>query len=58
MYEILLIILDLNNEEYNKQFWDHLQDEWKKISDRMYEQSPWLQEFNELYDPYQVKGMQ
>lgn len=47
--------IDVNNEEFNKQFWDRLQDEWKKISDRLDEQSPWLSEFSEYYDPYKVR---
>lgn len=47
-------MLDENNEEFNKQFWNRLQDEWKKISDGMDEQSPWLSEFSEYYDPYKV----
>ncbi|XP_055311031.1 peroxisomal targeting signal 1 receptor isoform X2 [Sitodiplosis mosellana] len=43
---------DVDNEEFNKQFWNRLQDEWKKISDRLDDQSPWLSEFNEYYNPY------
>lgn len=46
---------DVSNEEFNKQFWNRLQDEWKKISDGLDEQSPWLAEFSEYYDPYTVK---
>lgn len=45
----------MSNEEFNKQFWNRLQDEWKKISDGLDEQSPWLAEFSEYYDPYTVK---
>lgn len=48
------LFIDVNNEEFNKQFWNRLQDEWKKISDRMDDQSPWLAEFSEYYDPYKV----
>lgn len=43
-----------NNDAFNKQFWDRLQDEWKKISDRVEDQPPWLSEFSEYYDPYKV----
>lgn len=40
------------SEEYNKKFWDRLQDEWKKISTQSEDQPPWLSEFSEYYDPY------
>ncbi|XP_031629596.1 peroxisomal targeting signal 1 receptor [Contarinia nasturtii] len=43
---------DVDNEEFNKHFWNRLQDEWKKISDNLDDQSPWLSEFSEYYDPY------
>lgn len=46
---------DINNEDFNKQFWNRLQNEWKKISDRLDDQSPWLAEFSEYYDPYKVR---
>lgn len=49
--------LDENNEEFNKQFWNRLQDEWKKMSDGLDEQSPWLAEFSEYYDPYKVMAL-
>lgn len=51
---ISYFLLDTSNEEFNKQFWNRLQDEWKKISDGLDEQSPWLAEFSEYYDPYTV----
>lgn len=51
---IFTFTLDVSNEEFNKQFWNRLQDEWKKISDGLDEQSPWLAEFSEYYDPYTV----
>lgn len=40
-----------NTESYNTQFWNRLQDEWKKISEQDTEH-PWLNEFSEYYDPY------
>lgn len=39
-------------ENYNSQFWDRLQNEWKQISDD--KEHPWLTEFSEYYDPYKV----
>lgn len=51
---VTVFSIDVNNEEFNKQFWNRLQDEWKKISDGLDEQSPWLAEFSEYYDPYTV----
>lgn len=39
------------NEQYNKEFWDRLQDEWKKLSDDN-TAHPWLNEFSDYYDPY------
>jgi peroxin-5 len=42
-------------ELYNKQYWDRLQDEWKKIAgDDEASQHPWLSEFSDYYDPYKV----
>ncbi|XP_055621818.1 peroxisomal targeting signal 1 receptor [Toxorhynchites rutilus septentrionalis] len=38
-------------ENYNKQFWERLQDEWRTISENE-SQHPWLSEFSEFYDPY------
>lgn len=38
-------------ENYNKQFWERLQDEWRSISENE-SQHPWLSEFSEFYDPY------
>lgn len=40
------------NEQYNKEFWDRLQDEWKKLSDDNSQQHPWLNEYSDYYDPY------
>lgn len=39
------------HDQYNKEFWDKLQDEWKKLSEENTEH-PWLNEFSEYYDPY------
>lgn len=39
------------NDQYNKEFWDRLQDEWKKLSEENQEH-PWLNDFSEYYDPY------
>lgn len=50
----LFLSIEVDNEEFNTQFWNRLQDEWKKISDKMDDQSPWLSEFSEYYDPYKV----
>jgi peroxin-5 len=42
-----------DTEQYNKQYWDRLQDEWKKIAgDDEASQHPWLSEFSDYYDPY------
>lgn len=40
------------NEKYNEQFWNRLQEEWKKISEENDEAHPWLSEFTNFYDPY------
>lgn len=40
------------NEQYNKEFWDRLQDEWKKLSEDSGREHPWLNEFSDYYDPY------
>lgn len=41
------------NEQYNKEFWDRLQDEWKKLSsDENSREHPWLHDFSDYYDPY------
>lgn len=40
------------NDQYNKEFWDRLQDEWKKLSEDNTQEHPWLNEFSEYYDPY------
>lgn len=45
---------DAKNDEFNKHFWNNLKDEWKKRSQESEEQSPWLSEFSEFYDPYKV----
>lgn len=39
------------NDQYNKEFWDKLQDEWKKLSEENTEH-PWLNEYSDYYDPY------
>lgn len=39
------------SDNYNKQFWERLQDEWRSISEND-SQHPWLTEFSEFYDPY------
>lgn len=41
-------------ENYNSQFWNRLQNEWKKISEEDDQAHPWLSEFNDYYDPYKV----
>ncbi|XP_058460342.1 peroxisomal targeting signal 1 receptor [Malaya genurostris] len=38
-------------ENYNKQFWERLQDEWRSISEND-NQHPWLSDFSEFYDPF------
>jgi peroxin-5 len=41
------------NEQYNKEFWDRLQDEWKKLSaEENTRENPWLNDFSDYYDPY------
>lgn len=40
------------NDQYNKEFWDRLQDEWKKLSEDSAREHPWLNEFSDYYDPY------
>lgn len=40
------------NDQYNKEFWDRLQDEWKKLSEDNTNDHPWLNEFSDYYDPY------
>lgn len=40
------------SEQYNKEFWDRLQDEWKKLSEENNQDHPWLNDFTEYYDPY------
>lgn len=40
------------NDQYNKEFWDRLQDEWKKLSEDNGREHPWLNEFSDYYDPY------
>ncbi|GAB0090353.1 peroxisomal targeting signal 1 receptor [Sergentomyia squamirostris] len=39
-------------DEYNQQFWNRLQNEWKKIAEEHDEHHPWLTEFQDFYDPY------
>jgi peroxin-5 len=41
------------SDNYNKQFWDRLQDEWKKISDSdLIGTHPWIDQFSDYYDSY------
>lgn len=40
------------NDQYNKEFWDRLQDEWKKLSEENNREHPWLSDFSDYYDPY------
>lgn len=47
---------DKTTENYNSQFWNRLQDEWKKIAEDT-DRHPWLSEFTEYYDPYKVKSI-
>lgn len=38
---------------HNRQFWEKLQDEWRRISEEQEaEGHPWLSDFTEIYDPY------
>lgn len=38
---------------YNRQFWEKLQDEWRRISEEQdSEAHPWLSNFSEIYDPF------
>lgn len=40
-------------ENYNTQFWNRLQEEWKKISENDETgEHPWLSEFSDYYEPY------
>uniref|UniRef100_A0A1B0CY62 Thiolase N-terminal domain-containing protein n=1 Tax=Lutzomyia longipalpis TaxID=7200 RepID=A0A1B0CY62_LUTLO len=39
-------------DEYNQQFWNRLQDEWRQIAEANDEHHPWLTEFQDFYDPY------
>lgn len=39
------------NEQYNKEFWNKLADEWKKLSEDQ-TGHPWLNELSEYYDPF------
>lgn len=55
-YDILIDQLSLSAEltdNYNTQFWNRLQDEWKKMSSED-ANHPWLSEFTDYYDPYKV----
>lgn len=51
----LLFQTDKNTENYNSQFWNRLQDEWKKISEDT-DRHPWLSEYTDYYDPYKVSA--
>jgi len=48
--------LELGEEtdNYNTQFWNRLQDEWKNMSSEGEQQHPWMSDFNEFHDPYKV----
>ncbi|XP_063699233.1 peroxisomal targeting signal 1 receptor [Culicoides brevitarsis] len=38
---------------YNREFWEKLQDEWRRISEEQdSEVNPWLSDFSEIYDPF------
>lgn len=53
IYSFIFIVEQTDN--YNKQFWDRLQNEWKRISDENGpSQHPWLSEYSDYYDPYKV----
>lgn len=39
------------NEQYNKEFWNKLADEWKKLSEDS-SGHPWLNELSDYYDPF------
>lgn len=40
------------NDQYNKEFWDRLQDEWKKLHEDNPQEHPWMNQFSDYYDPY------
>ena len=40
------------SEKYNQEFWNRLQEEWKKISEETDAGHPWLSDFTSYYDPY------
>lgn len=42
-------------DNYNSQFWNRLQNEWKKISEEDDLGHPWLSELNDYYEPYKVR---
>uniref|UniRef100_A0A182RUF1 Peroxisomal targeting signal 1 receptor n=1 Tax=Anopheles funestus TaxID=62324 RepID=A0A182RUF1_ANOFN len=42
---------DEASDNYNKQFWERLQDEWRTLSEAE-GKHPWLSEFNDFYDPF------
>ncbi|XP_050074217.1 peroxisomal targeting signal 1 receptor [Anopheles maculipalpis] len=42
---------DEASDNYNKQFWERLQDEWRTLSESE-GKHPWLSEFNDFYDPF------
>lgn len=41
-----------DHEKYNQEFWNRLQEEWRKISEENDEGHPWLSDFTNYYDPY------
>lgn len=43
------------SENYNTQFWNRLQDEWKNMSKEGEQQHPWMSDFNDYHDPYKVE---
>ncbi|XP_053664797.1 peroxisomal targeting signal 1 receptor [Anopheles marshallii] len=42
---------DEASDNFNKQFWERLQDEWRTLSEGE-GKHPWLSEFNDFYDPF------
>lgn len=41
------------DEEYNSQFWNKLQNEWKSLAESESDH-PWISEFNTYYDSFKV----
>lgn len=53
IHSLTYVLTAETTDNYNTQFWNRLQDEWKKMSS---EDSghPWLSEFTDYYEPYKV----